>query len=67
MAKKKFKKIYRYKCTISDKEFKTTAEAKHPDELLSVEAYYELNPEKDDRPEHIKQSITVNSTPLDNE
>ncbi|MFT6070303.1 MAG: hypothetical protein ACJAT2_002806 [Bacteriovoracaceae bacterium] len=54
MARKKFKKIYRYSCTLTGEEFKVTAESKNPDDLMSVKAYYEMNPEKDDRPEHIK-------------
>jgi hypothetical protein len=54
VARKKHKKIYRYSCTLTGEEFKVTAEAKNPDELMSVKAYYEMNPEKDDRPEHIK-------------
>jgi hypothetical protein len=59
VVKKKFKKIYNYKCTITEKEFKTTAEAPNPEDLTCVSAYYELNPENDDRPEHIK--ITLKS------
>lgn len=54
MARKKFKKIFRYSCTLTGEEFKVTAEAKNPDDLMSVKAFYEMNPERDDRPEHIK-------------
>ncbi len=54
MSKKKIKKIYKYECTMTGETFKTTAEAKHPDELVSVKAYYELNPDKDDRPSDVK-------------
>lgn len=57
MAKKKHKKIYRYNCTITDEEFKTTAEAKNSDDLISVNAFYELNPDKDDRPDDIKKEL----------
>ncbi len=56
--------------------FKTTAEAKHPDELVSVKAYYELNPDKDDRPQDVKirlkqeeealQSLMALGTPTQN-
>lgn len=42
---------------MTDEEFKTTRQAPHPDELISLEAYYEMNPEKDDRPEHIKAKL----------
>ncbi|MBT3584475.1 MAG: hypothetical protein HN509_06195 [Halobacteriovoraceae bacterium] len=58
MARKKFKKIYNYNCTITDEVFKTTKEAPNPEELISIKAYYELNPDKDDRPDHIKQKLT---------
>lgn len=59
MAKKfrKKKQIYDYECTITGERFKTTRQAPNPDELISVQAYYELNPEKDDRPEKIKREL----------
>jgi hypothetical protein len=60
MAKrKKGKKIYKYECTITGEEYKMTAEAPNPDELTSVNAYYELQPEKDDRPAHIKKKLGI--------
>lgn len=61
MSKRKFKKqIYRYDCTMTGETFKTTREAPNPSELVSVKAYYELNPEEDDRPEEIKKQIQAN-------
>ncbi|MCP4913011.1 MAG: hypothetical protein GY909_07820 [Oligoflexia bacterium] len=54
VARKKKKQIFRYNCTITDEEFKTTRKVENTDDLISVKAYYEMNPEKDDRPEHIK-------------
>ena len=57
MSRKKIKKIYKYECTMSGETFKTTAEAKYPDELVSVKAYYELHPDKDDRPQDVKIRI----------
>ncbi len=57
MARKKRKQIYNYKCTMTEEEFKTTREAPNPDELISVASYYELNPEKDDRPESVKKEL----------
>lgn len=60
MAKrKKFKKIYRYQCTMTEEEFKTTREAPNPDDLMSIKAYYEMHPEEDDRPEDIKKQLEV--------
>ncbi len=55
--KKKNKKLFFYNCTLTEERFKTTQEAPNPDELLSIKAYYELNPEMDDRPENIKVEI----------
>ena len=36
------------------REFTTTQKAENPDELISVAGWYEMNPENDDRPEHVK-------------
>lgn len=49
--------IYKYNCSITDEEFKLKTKAHNPDELVSVKGYYELNPEKDDRPAHIKKQL----------
>jgi len=57
VARKKYKKTYEYKCTITEEAFTTTREAPHPDELISVKAYYQMHPEKDDRPESIKKML----------
>lgn len=59
MSKKKIKKIYRYECTITGEAFKTTAEAKHPGELTTVNAYYQMHPEHDDRPLEVKLKVKV--------
>lgn len=59
MSKKKIKKIHKYECTITGEVFKTTEEAAHPEELTTVSAYYQLHPEKDDRPLDIKLKIKV--------
>ena len=52
--KKRNKKLYFYNCTLTEERFKTTQEAPNPDELLSVNSFYEMNPEMDDRPENVK-------------
>lgn len=57
--KKKIKQIYRYDCTMTGESYKTTREAKNPDDLVSVKAYYELNPEEDDRPIEIKKELGI--------
>ncbi|MBL7665671.1 MAG: hypothetical protein JNM93_11110 [Bacteriovoracaceae bacterium] len=58
-----FKKIYNYDCTITGQSFKVTAEAKNPGELTTVNAYYQLNPEKDDRPLVIKKQLGIEAGP----
>ena len=57
MARKKQIKIYYYECSLTGESYKTTAEAPNPEELMSISAYYQLNPEEDDRPEHIKKEL----------
>ncbi len=57
MARKKSKRIYTYKCSLTEEVFKTTREAPNPNELISVKAFYELNPDEDDRPLHIKKKV----------
>lgn len=55
--KKREKRFYKYECTITGETYKRTAKADSPDELVSVSAYYELNPEQDDRPAVIKKQL----------
>jgi hypothetical protein len=55
--RKKFKKVFDYSCTITGDTFKTHKEAPHPEELMTVSAYYDLNPDEDDRPEIEKIKI----------
>lgn len=57
MARKKSKRIFTFKCSLTEESFKTTRDAPQPEELISIKAYYELNPDKDDRPEHIKAKL----------
>jgi len=59
VARKREKKTYKYECSLTGETFKTTRQAPNPDELISIKAYYELNPDKDDRPEKIKQQLAV--------
>ena len=55
MAKRREKKTYKYACSLTGENFKTTKEAPNPEELMSVRAYYQLFQENDDRPEAIKK------------
>lgn len=57
--RKREKKIYRYECAITGDTYKRTAEAPNPEDLMSVTAYYEMNPEKDDRPAVIKKKLGI--------
>ncbi len=61
MAKKlrRKKEIYEYECTMTGERFKVTKKADNPDDLISIQAYYELNPEEDDRPEKIKKELEL--------
>jgi hypothetical protein len=60
MAKRrKEKKQYHYECTLTGEKFTLTEKADNPDELYSVEAYYEMNPEMDDRPKDVKKKIEL--------
>jgi len=50
---------YTYECTLTGDTFKTTRKVEKTDDLISVKAYYELNQDKDDRPEVIKKRIEI--------
>jgi hypothetical protein len=56
------KKFYRYECTLTGKTFKRGIKTEKTDELISVEAYYKLNPEKDDRPELAKKQLNLDDS-----
>ncbi len=57
--KKHYTETYTYKCSITEEEFKLTRKIKKTDELISIQAYYQLYPEKDDRPEQIKKQYST--------
>jgi len=57
--RRKRRQFYSYECSLSGKQFKRTREVTKTDELVSVSAYYELQPENDDRPDHIKAQIAA--------
>lgn len=61
MAKRHEQKTYKYECSLTGKTYVTTKKAENPDELVSVEGYYELNPENDDRPAVVKKQLGVES------
>lgn len=61
MAKKSRKQIFKYECTMTGEVYKTTRKAPNPDDLISVTAYYEMYPEKDDRPEEVVKQLELDS------
>lgn len=59
MAKrKKYKQFYTYECSITGEQIKVTKQAKNSEDLISLAAYYDLNPDMDDRSEAYKTSTT---------
>lgn len=64
-SKRKREKVtYNYQCSLSGEEFVLTEKANHPKELLSVKAFYEMNPDMDDRPAIVKKKLGL---PVSNE
>jgi hypothetical protein len=61
VAKKNFRETYYYECTITGEKFKVSRQAPNPDDLISVKAFYDMHPEKDDRPEDIKKKVAAES------
>lgn len=60
MKRHKREKItYNYECTLTNEPYVTTAKAPNPKELVSVQAYYELHPDMDDRPAVIKKKLGI--------
>jgi len=58
MAKKRYRETYTYKCTLTNETFELTNRTKDTENLISVKAWYDLNPDKDDRPEVVKRAVT---------
>lgn len=60
MAKRRReKKFYKYECAMTGEVITVTEKSENPDDLVSVKAYYEMHPEKDDRPADIKKKLGV--------
>jgi hypothetical protein len=55
--RKREKITYNYTCSLTNEEFVTTEKAPNPKDLLSVKAYYDMNPEMDDRPAIVKKKM----------
>ena len=54
MARRKSKQTYNYECSLTGKQYTRGKKINNVENLVSVQAYYQLNPEEDDRPEKIK-------------
>ncbi len=59
MKRRKEKKFYNYECSLTGQNYRLTEKANEPENLVSVQAYYELNADKDDRPDAIKAQLGV--------
>jgi len=59
MKRRKEKMTYNYECSLTGETFITTEKAQNPKELMSIKAYYELNPDKDDRPAVVKKRLGI--------
>ncbi len=61
MSRRRKQKVvfFDYECTLTAESFRLTREVKNKDELVSVKAYYELNPEKDDRSDLVKKKLGI--------
>jgi hypothetical protein len=57
MKRRRERITYNYECSLTGEQFVTTEKAPHPKELLSVKAFYEMNPDMDDRPAVIKKKL----------
>lgn len=62
MKRRREKITYNYECSLTAEEFVLSEKAKNPKDLLSIKAYYEMNPEMDDRPAIIKKKLGLPST-----
>jgi hypothetical protein len=59
MKRRREKITYNYECSLTGEQYVTTEKAQHPKDLLSVKAYYEMNPDMDDRPAVIKKKLGI--------
>lgn len=61
MARKRKKKVefFDYECSLSGERYRLSKKVENTEDLVSVKAYYELNPEKDDRPAVIKKKLGI--------
>ena len=62
-SKRRREKVtYNYTCSLTNEEYVLTEKAANPKDLVSVKAYYELNPDMDDRPAVVKKKLGIAAT-----
>lgn len=59
MKRRREKVTYNYECSLTGEQYTTTERAPQPKDLVSVKAYYEMNPDMDDRPAIIKKKLGI--------
>lgn len=60
MAKRRREKqTYRYECNLTGEKFNLTKKVADNSDIVSIEGYYELNPEEDDRNEAVKKQAKL--------
>ena len=45
MPRKRYQETYKYKCSLTSETFQLTKKIKDTEDLISVKAWYDLNPE----------------------
>jgi hypothetical protein len=64
MKRRREKITYNYECSLTQEAYVTTEKAANPKDLLSIKAFYDMNPEKDDRPAIIKKKLGLSTEPV---
>lgn len=59
MKRRREKITYNYECSLTGEQFVMTEKAPNPKDLLTVKAFYEMNPDMDDRPAVIKKKLGI--------
>ena len=57
MGKKNYQEFYEYECTMTNEKYKVTKKAPNPENLISVQAFYEIKPEAGDRTKNNKKQF----------
>ena len=63
MKRRREKMTYNYECSLTQEQYVLTEKAQNPKELLSVKAWYDMNPEMDDRPAVTKKKLGLPTEP----